>query len=290
MRTDARGAQALEQATTDREAHSGELTSLMRVKAYAKSMLSEEQRQRLRRFLAHRFRTPQHLVFRALFGRNLRVLSVLYGTDKWGSHWYAKHYETHFATLRLKPLRILEIGIGGYEDTEAGGESLRMWRTYFPQSKIYGIDIYEKSLHDEARIKTFKGSQTDEQFLVRVLGEVGRPDIIIDDGSHLNEHVIRTFRLLFPHLADDGIYVVEDTQTSYWPGSGGSGTDLNSDLTTMGFFKKLVDGLNHAEFEQDYKPTYFDTNITSIHFYHNLIFVQKGRNAEGTNFQAGWVK
>jgi hypothetical protein len=264
------------------------MNSALRVKSYLKSALSEQQRQRLRRLQALRFRTLQHYLFRAFFGRNLRALARIYGTDKWGSHWYASHYETHFARLRLKRLNILEIGIGGYEDAEAGGDSLRMWRTYFPRSMVFGIDIYDKSLHDETRIKTIRGSQTDEYFLMRVLKEIGRADIIIDDGSHLNEHVIRTFQLLFPHLSEDGIYVIEDTQTSYWPSEGGSSADRISEATTMGFFKKLIDGLNHAEFQHDYQPTYFDKSITAMHFYHNLIFVQKGPNTERSNFEKSW--
>ena len=53
-------------------------------------------------------------------------------------------------------------------------------------------------------------------------------DIIIDDGSHLNRHVVKSFQVLFPLLADDGIYVAEDTQTAYWPGEGGSSDNFLS--------------------------------------------------------------
>ena len=109
----------------------------------------------------------------------------------------------------------------------------------------------------------------------------GAPDIIVDDGSHLNEHVIETFEVLFPLLKDGGIYVVEDTQTSYWPDYGGSSDDLKNANTLMNFFKTLVDGLNHAEFiKPGFDPHYYDKNIVSMHFYHNLIFVCKGRNDE----------
>lgn len=95
-------------------------------------------------------------------------------------------------------------GIGGYDDPRAGGASLRMWRAYFPKSRIYGIDIHDKSGHDEKRIRTFRGDQTDRGFLEGVVREIGRPNIIIDDGSHLNAHVVATFEILFPLLADDG--------------------------------------------------------------------------------------
>jgi len=107
---------------------------------------------------------------------------------------------------------------------------------------------------------------------------------MIDDGSHLNEHVITSFRTLFPLLAEDGIYVIEDTQTSYWPKFGGDSYNLNNANTIMNFLKTLTDGLNYEEIaRKDYPPSYFDQNIVSLHFYHNLVFIYKGRNEEGSN-------
>lgn len=151
-----------------------------------------------------------------------------------------------------------------------------MWRTYFPKGRIYGIDIFDKSRHDERRIKTFKGSQADDVFLKQVLETTGTPDIIIDDGSHLNEHVIHTFKVLFPVLRDQGIYVIEDTQTSYWKRYGGSSEEFNRPDTSMGYLKSLTDGLNHTEFENRTEaPTYLEQHISEIHFYHNLVFIYK---------------
>jgi len=118
-------------------------------------------------------------------------------------------------------------------------------------------------------------------FLKEVTTQTGLLDIIIDDGSHLNEHVVPTFKLLFPCLKKGGIYVVEDTHTSYWPSHGGS--RAANAATTMNFFKNLADGLNYQEFpEKYYTPTLYDTKITGIHFYHNMIFIYKGENNEGS--------
>lgn len=208
----------------------------------------------------------------------------LFGTDKWGAHWYLQHYHTHFHPLRLKQLNILEIGVGGYDNPDLGGESLRTWKTYFPNSQIYGIDLYDKARLDEKRIKTFRGSQIDEAFLQGVFGEIGQVDIIIDDGSHVNQHVIRTFEILFPLLKNPGIYVIEDVQTSYWPGFGGTSGRTSTGETIMGYFTHLVHCLNHAEIlDRNYVPTYFDRHIIAMHFYHNLVFIHKGDNSEGSN-------
>ena len=109
------------------------------------------------------------------------MLSIISGSDKNTAHLYTQHYAKHFARYRSEPIKLLEIGIGGYNDTASGGNSLRMWRTYFSRGMIYGIDIFDKRAHDERRIKTFCGSQADYNFLADVAAITGRLDIVIDD-------------------------------------------------------------------------------------------------------------
>lgn len=218
-----------------------------------------------------------------VYSHDLSALSKIFGTDKWGSHWYAQHYQKHFAHLRRKKLNILEIGVGGYKDPQSGGASLRMWKRFFPKSKIYSIDIYDKSVLEERRIRMFKGSQADDGFLRSVVARIGSLDIVIDDGSHINDHVVRSFQTLFPLLNPGGIYVVEDTQTSYWPEWGGDSDNLRTANTIMNSLKDLTDGLNHKEFvTPGYIPTFYDLNIVSLHFYHNLVFIYKGSNDEAS--------
>ncbi|MEH2082682.1 MAG: hypothetical protein V7K89_22680 [Nostoc sp.] len=250
------------------------------------------------------FNKLQRQVLLFLYRKDLIKLATFYGCNKWSEHCYAQHYNKHFAPLRLKKLKILEIGIGGYDDPKAGGESLRMWKAYFPNSMIYGIDIVDKKPLEEPRIKIFQGSQDDESFLKRVISETGGLDIIIDDGSHVNEHVIKSFNTLFPALNDNGIYVVEDTFTSYLPSFSekwqlknfgslplnistrlGGSLDLNDPKTMMNFFKRLVDCLNYEEFlNPGYSPSYFDKHIVAMHFYHNLVILYKDNNNEVSSF------
>lgn len=218
------------------------------------------------------------------FIRNLTKLAILHKTDKFGSHFYTQHYQKHFKPLQFKKLNLFEIGVGGYENPYSGGNSLRMWRSYFPFSKIYSLDIYDKSYQQEKRIKIFKGSQIDNILLNLICEEINDIDIIIDDGSHINEHVITSFKILFPKLKKGGIYVIEDTQTSYWEHYGGSSKDLKNKETICNYFKSLVDSLNHEEFIiNNYEKSYFDKHIISMHFYHNLIFIYKGDNDELSN-------
>ena len=246
----------------------------------------------IKSFLKKRLKVKQKTVLRKTIvnlsapfvSNNLTLLAKLCGTDKTGSHWYTPHYMTHLRKFKNKKIKLLEIGVGGDENPNVGGNSLRMWKKYFPFGKIYSIDIYDKSTLQEKRIKIYQGSQVDKDFLEKTVNEIGVLDIIIDDGSHLNEHIIETFKILFPKLKDGGIYVVEDIQTSYWNDYGGDSKNLSNPKTAMNFFKSLTDCLNHQEIpDENYMETYFDKKTISIHFYHNIVFIHKGNNDENSN-------
>jgi len=215
--------------------------------------------------------------------KSLTEIARSFGTDKAGIHHYTPHYSRHLGHLRGEAFTMLEIGIGGYDRESQGGASLRMWKEFFPEAQILGLDIEDKSFVDEARIRSFQGDQTDEALLRRIEAEHGPLVVVIDDGSHRPEHIRETFRILFPRLPEGGIYAIEDTQTSYWPEWGGS-EDRSDAGTTMALVKDLVDGLNYEEYvDESYAPSYTDLNVVAVHCYHNLVFIEKGENREGTH-------
>jgi len=218
---------------------------------------------------------------RELRRMDLTELALHFGTDKAGRHHYTQHYERHLRHLRRDEFTLLEIGIGGYRRKKKGGASLRMWKNYFRRATVVGLDLQDKSFIDAKRIKIYQGSQTDEDVLRRIVSESGGLKVVVDDGSHRPADIRESFRILFPLIDDDGIYVIEDTQTSYWPGWGGS-TDLHDPTTTMALVKDLLDGLNHEEFEGPHEPSYTDRHVVAVHAYHNLVVIEKGRNDEGS--------
>ena len=74
------------------------------------------------------------------------------------------------------------------------GNSLKCWEEYFPNAKIYGIDIYPHPELNKNRIKTFMADQSNEQDFKSVIDKINSPlDIIIDDGSHQGEHQVFSF-------------------------------------------------------------------------------------------------
>lgn len=220
----------------------------------------------------------------------LGALARRFGSDKWGDHFYTARYEQHFAPFRDQRVALLEIGVGGYEAPDAGGESLRMWKYYFRRGLIYGLDIFDKSPLDEPRIRTFRGDQSDPASLEAVAGAIGPIDIIVDDGSHMSEHVITSFTTLFPRLSDGGLYVIEDLQTSYWPGWNGGRSDPDDPGTSVGFLKTLADGLHHQDRPAAAAAALggIEKHVRGLHFYRNLAIVEKGINAEQT--APSWVR
>ena len=137
-----------------------------------------------------------------------------YDTDKTVNVHYLRNYEQVFAPLLDRDVRLFELGV-------RKGGSLLLWRDYFAQGAIVGLDL-EPPLHVEdpsGRIRVYKGRQEDTALLDRIAGETapGGFDIIIDDCSHIGELTRVTFWHLFDrHLKPGGIYVIEDWGTGYW--------------------------------------------------------------------------
>ncbi len=185
---------------------------------------------------------------------------------KW--YHYFPAYEAHFARFRNRHITLFEIGVGE-------GGSLQLWRKYFgPFVTIVGIDIYPRCKQleqDQVHIRI--GRQTDLDFLARVIEEFGAPDIVIDDGSHLQPHVNATFAFLYPKVAKNGAYLVEDLHAAYWAHHGGGLGAAGSFIETA---KTLIDHMHkgYARVPQD-RPMVGD-RTTSIHFYDSLVVFEVG--------------
>lgn len=121
---------------------------------------------------------------------------------------FTECYETLFAPYREHTLTILELGVGGYKNPNAGGGSLRMWAEFFPNAQIVGLDIAEKRLQLPSNVALHQGSQTDVAFLMDLAATYGSFDIVIDDASHVTEKTIISFECLWPFTRF--FYVIED--------------------------------------------------------------------------------
>ena len=126
----------------------------------------------------------------------------------------------------------------------------------------------------------FKGNQESVDDLEEFLSLHGGDfDIIIDDGSHFSKHIIASFKFLFKYLSNNGLYIIEDLQTSYFPRYGGSRLNLSKKNTSMNFIKKMTDAVNYEHHDRPfYKKTPYDGMIKSVNFYQNIVFIRKGES------------
>ncbi|MDO8640758.1 MAG: hypothetical protein Q7R33_04375 [Nitrosarchaeum sp.] len=137
----------------------------------------------------------------------LQELGLKYNTDK-AQHGYLPIYESYLGPIRHEVTSILELGI-------LRGQSLLMWQEFFPNAKIYGLDIDPDTNKDYGlNIKTFTGSQDNCDVLQSVIDTNNGPlDVIIDDASHITNLTIASFNFLIPFTKR--FYIFEDMRNTY---------------------------------------------------------------------------
>lgn len=157
-------------------------------------------------------------------------------SDKW-EHYFPV-YERLFAERREQPITLLEVGV-------QNGGSLEVWAKYFPNARhILGVDIDPKVgdlVYEDSRIRAHVADGTTAAAVDAIGHDKFPVDIFIDDGSHFNEHVIKSFLLFFPLLKEGGIYVIEDTHTSYFHEYD---SHLFAPTSMMSFFQRMSDVVN----------------------------------------------
>jgi cephalosporin hydroxylase len=161
------------------------------------------------------------------FESELCTLFYNYRADKCPQilHSYSPEYFRLLSPLRQSAKKILEIGIGskrvmqpiGGEDY-VGGASLRAWRDFFTAAEVFGVDIDADAIFTDERIQCFQADQSDTENLLSAVYAINQAtncqtfDVIIDDGSHVPEHMISSFNALWPYVAEGGFYIIEDIQ------------------------------------------------------------------------------
>jgi demethylmacrocin O-methyltransferase len=180
---------------------------------------------------------------------NIDQLAIKNNTDKSSlDHNYTKFYQTYFDKYVNNPKKILELGIyttTNSVDLETSGASLKTWSEYFPESKVYGLDLSDFSVLDNnyKNIHTLPCNteirnngdayKLQNPWLVEIFtnpkynfigGNFGLEeitdkfgsdfDIIIDDGPHTMSGQQIFLGYMFKHLKSGGIFVIEDLCTS----------------------------------------------------------------------------
>ena len=177
---------------------------------------------------------------------------------------YFPIYEKHFSRFINQSVVFWEIGV-------SRGGSLQMWKRYLgPFARIIGIDINpECKSHEEDQISICIGDQSDTKFLQGIIDKYGCPDIVLDDGSHVMEHVCASFDFLYDKVSKNGVYFIEDMHTAYWTQFGGG---LKREGTFIEQCKSLIDSLNARHCGL---PTSFADITFSMSFYDSVVVFEK---------------
>lgn len=200
--------------------------------------------------------------------KTLEQIADYYATDKRASdHNYTEVYEKYFEPIRYEKLKILEIGILNHPHKEIRpfeGASLKLWKDYFENSIIYGLDINDHTAVQEDRVKVYIGDQGDRNQLKKIMDEIGEVDIIIEDGSHFMHHQQISLGFLFKYIKRGGIFVIEDLHTSYpKPPFDPNGYRLSeSDTRTIDMLRGFISSRNIiSQFIEKDEIEYLEQNI-----------------------------
>lgn len=203
-------------------------------------------------------------------------MCVTNNTDKCTHHGYHYFYPRFLDPLRNQSFNMLEIG---YHT----GDSARMWCDYFPNSKVFIMDIDHEITFEKYQV--FKGDQSNLDDLVNVKNKIETAKFIIDDGSHHPYHQIQTFEYFFKNLLEDGgVYIIEDIETNYWR------SDSEVYGYKIGYFNSIdytskyyIDKVN-----SEFSKIQNDLRVSSITYGQNCIIITKQTQEESNYFNRNY--
>ena len=143
-------------------------------------------------------------------------------TDKNTTHSYLGLYDDLLMDRRESARNVLEVGIGDFG--EKNGGSIKLWKDYFPNATVYGLDILPidrvmDELLEDPRVVLLTGVNAYDQRIVKeefINKRNVKFDFLIDDGSHQLGDMKTFIKYYLPIMADDGIMIIEDVPDARW--------------------------------------------------------------------------
>ncbi len=180
-------------------------------------------------------------------------------SEKWA--FSISEYERLFSEYRTLPVRLLEIG-------KQDSGSLGIWSEYFNSlNKAVGCQInpdHGKIGYDHPAITILNGNANHEATEQKILEQSITFDIIIDDATAKSADIVATFIRYFPHLENNGIFVIEGLCSSYREEYEGT---LSDTFSSMVFFNLFSDVINHEHWKIDHIHTDYLQNIENEYGY-----------------------
>jgi hypothetical protein len=142
---------------------------------------------------------------------NLNILTnPEYGTDKGEPKSYIdEYYQDKFEPLRDSKITLVEIGV-------RSGASMKLWKHFFSQANIIGIDNLQDFNDNQVLINQewisggvtfFDCDAYTQETVDKIQGKI---DILIDDGPHSIQSHIDLLELYIPKMNKGGTLIIED--------------------------------------------------------------------------------
>jgi hypothetical protein len=205
-------------------------------------------------------------------------------TDKTTTHQYQTLYASALAAYRhpplevvaefrrtgKKPYKLLEIGLGCNMDRCVAG-GFHLLQAFLPYVEYHAFEYSYELCRRRFNVSQVTPAEvayldshvcvgsSDSKEVVQACGEKFGPfDVVIDDASHLQPHIIAGIHLWMPSpfLKPGGTYVIEDLQTGFWKSYGGgkkvqlagnTGPELIKDLIDIKLGSNPHSGEKHGE-------------------------------------------
>lgn len=188
-------------------------------------------------------------------------------TDKCANkHGFVEIYEPLFAPLRKDSIRFFEIGI-------LNGVSHLMWRTYFRQAAIFGIDLRDYSRQSaRSGVMTFVADQSNRDDLSAFINASGGDfDVILDDGGHAMDHQQVSLGYLFSQVKPGGMFIIEDVHTSlpdFYADSAFKVNETETNTTLMMLETFIRTGDIYSEYMTEEEALYLESTIERIELHY----------------------
>jgi cephalosporin hydroxylase len=133
-----------------------------------------------------------------------------WGTKDIPHKYLQRYYSKEFTPHRYKEINLVEIGV-------RDGSSFKLWGSFFPNSKIYGVDIngingnyggIDVDLNSLDNVKFIQGNAYDDTIVNQF--ENNSIDYLIDDGPHTISSQLSILKKYYNKIKVGGKIIIED--------------------------------------------------------------------------------
>ncbi len=217
--------------------------------------------------------TAYYSIFNITKPEGVEIVDMIdhYMTDKHHEHdFFNLIYNDLFKSLRNEVKKFVEVGI--YD-----GESIRLWRDYFINAEIYGLDINPENADNKLgstnrdRLTLIKMDQSNVDEIESFSSSHNDIDVILDDGSHRMYDQQITLAKMFKSLKSGGIFIIEDLHTSLeapMPEKAWCGWGDPDKTITLDMLKEFqTNGKIVSDYMTEEEMDYLNNNIESVEIY-----------------------